>query len=121
MAMIMGIWGNIILVCGNHKEQKQPEMVVEQGPYSLFYACPKHHIEQGEMPCYNLINLIDYDKMIDHISNELIKADEKGEKPCLLHHKWKRKSQQFEVIEHTPDKLVIEFVDTLAIKGHKVM
>lgn len=126
MALITNFWGDITLVCGNHKVdsiEDYPEMVIKSGPYSMYYACPKeeyHKCVDGEVPCYNRINLIDYEKMLNHIMDLMVDAEDKNEKPHLANHKWKEKSREYEVLSHVGDKLVIKMVDSIAIKGHKV-
>ena len=122
-AMVTGIWNNVRLICGNHPEGEQHEMAIVSGPHSLFYACPKYDAlnrTEDEPTCYNRLNLIDYEKMLNHISNEFVKADANDEVVNLSHHKWKDKTREFEVLRHTQDEIVIRFIDRVAILGHKV-
>ena len=44
MGMIRGFWNSVQVICGNHCNE-QIEMTVQEGPSSLFYACPKYHPE----------------------------------------------------------------------------
>lgn len=125
MSMITGFWNEIKLICGNHPSETIddfPEMVIKSGPYSLFYACPKENSDaraEGEIPCYNRINLIDYDKMINHIMDILVNADSEDKKICLKGHKWKDKTREYEIMHHSNDSIIIKMIDYSAIKGHK--
>lgn len=65
--MITGSWGDITLVCGNTHEQPI-EMVLQEGPASLFYACPKYHSEnrsEGERACNNRLSIDDFFKALE--------------------------------------------------------
>lgn len=125
MSMITGFWNDIKLVCGNHKCEDindYPTMKIKSGPYSLYYSCPKEEIanrEDGEIPCFNRINLIDYNKMLDHIMDILVNADAEDKKISLKGHKWKEKTREYEVLYHSDESIVIKMLDHSAIKGHK--
>lgn len=127
MSMITGFWDDIKLVCGNHTVnsiEEYPEMIIVNGAHSPYYSCPHHNVEsaikQGVTPCFNRINLIDYNKMLDHLMKELVNAELRDEKPNLTHHKWKEKSRNYEVLLHKNDKLIVSMIDVVAIKGHKI-
>ncbi|MBQ8895448.1 MAG: hypothetical protein IJY88_01480 [Clostridia bacterium] len=122
MGIISGAWKNTVFVCGNHTDEKNlnlPVMEISAGPRSLSYICPKCNPlnrAEGEAKCCNEISLNDYEKAIQHLSDKIIEAEDNDEQLCLLHHKWKRKTMNFEVIEHKNDRLVVKFIDSLAIK-----
>ena len=106
--MIKNIWNEIEVFCGNgHNELIKME--IQQGPHSLFYACPKYHPEnrgENERACNNRINLVDYEKMIDHISDILIDAELDGRVEYLTGHSWSANGIDFKVVDHS-DKIRI--------------
>ena len=60
--MITGSWDDITLVCGNTHDEPV-NMVLQEGPSSLFYACPKYHREnrsEGERTCNNRLSIDDF-------------------------------------------------------------
>lgn len=123
MAMITGSWNKTTLICGNHPDGDEHKMIIQQGPHSLFYACPKHNfdkLEKGETPCYNRINLVDYEKMLNHIADILVDAEINGEEICLTNYTWHSKGKEFKVLKHDKDGLVIKFIDKIAAKGTKM-
>lgn len=100
--MIKNIWDTIEVYCGNGHD-KLVKMEIQQGPHSLFYACPKYHPEnrhEGERACNNRINLVDYEKMIDHISSILIDAEMNGRVEYLTGHTWSSNGIDFKIIAH---------------------
>lgn len=123
MAMITGSWNKTTLICGNHPEGEEHQMIIQQGPHSPFYACPKYNIENlkpNEIQCYNRINLNDYEKMLNHIANILVEGEINGEEICLTNHTWKYRGKEFKVLNHDKNGIVIKFIDKLAVKGTKV-
>lgn len=100
MATIKNIWKEIEVYCGNgHNELVKME--IQQGPHSLFYACPKYHPEnrtKDERACANRINLIDYEKMINHISDILIEAEMNDVVENLTGHSWSANGIDFKII-----------------------
>ena len=79
MYEIAEAWKYIKPKCGCHGENKI-DMVIQEGPASLFYACPKYHPENrepGERACNNRLNLIEYQKMVeDVIAGNLVIDDD---------------------------------------------
>lgn len=74
--MIKNLWKHITLTCGNgHTEEVV--MDLKQGPLSLFYACPKYYPEnrkEKERACANRLNLVDFEKMLDHMTEKIEKG-----------------------------------------------
>lgn len=125
MALITGIWNDIKVVCGNHEPDDNgnyPELVIKSGPHSVFYCCPHGTVGNGSssLPCYNRINLIDYEKMLSHLATLILDAEANDESICLANYSWKDKTRYYEVLSHKGDNIVIKMIDTAAIKGHKV-
>lgn len=115
--MIQNIWQKIELYCGVHSEPIKME--IQEGPHSLFYACPKYYPENrdiGERACANRINLVDYEAMINYISKLLIDADVNNEKLVLANYKWTMKSIQFEIFEHEGEMIKIKMINKKALK-----
>lgn len=116
--MVQNLWKKIILVCGCHKEEVVMQLI--DGPSSLFYACPKYYPEnrmQGERACANRINLVDYEKMVDFLSEKIEDALLNGAKENLTHTSWVyKKTIEFEVIEHTEDYIKVKMKNKKALK-----
>ena len=118
MYELESFWQNVTPVCGCHNERV--EMTIQQGPLSLFYACPKYHPENrepGERACNNRINLVDYQKMIEKLMNEIAEADFEMRSVDLTNFSWKSKGIEFKVLEHEGDKAVVEIKNLKAMKS----
>lgn len=117
-SMITGSWGDITLVCSHRHEIPIP-MVIQQGPSSPFYACPKYHPENrslDERACNNRLSLEDFSKMLAHLHSILVDAEMNDEKVNLTNHTWKdRKGTIFKVLKQDGDKLTIEVYNKRAI------
>lgn len=107
------------LVC-IHGHNEPIEMVIKQGPSSLFYACPKYDMDnliEGEKRCNNRLNLIDYTEMLQHLHNMLVEAELNDEVINLKNVSWTTKRGIFfKVLEHVGDKLVVGVENWKAIK-----
>lgn len=117
--MVKNLWKNITLVCGcNHC--METEMKLVQGPSSLFYACPRYYPEnreKGEKACANRINLIDYEKMVDHFSEEFENSIMEGCNVDLTNSEWVYKKQiVFRVLGHKNGQLKVSMYNKKAIK-----
>ncbi len=115
--MIKGLWENVTLYC-NHRHETPVEMVVEQGPKTVFYACPKYHEynrEEGEKACANFLYLNEYEKMLTKISSLFEEADKEGEILNLTNYKWTENGVDFEIFEHKKingkDKIKVKMVN----------
>lgn len=110
------MWADIVLLCGNHEEPI--ETTIQVGPHSPFYACPKYFEEnrnEGEHKCANRLNLVEFEKMIDHINEILCEEAMCNNNVCLKNHSWKAKGVTYKIISHRPEKIVISFVNTPAL------
>ena len=70
---ITGIWKDITIVCGCHEQPVK--MIIQEGPSSLFYSCPRYYPEnrnENESACANRINLIDYEEMVNYCFSNLL-------------------------------------------------
>lgn len=104
--MITNLWQKVELYCGNRHEVPV-RMDIQQGPTTVFYACPKYHEynrEPGEKACANFLYVNEYEKMLAHISAILIEADKNNEIPNLTGYKWSENGVDFEVFEHITEK-----------------
>lgn len=118
--LITGTWDDIKLVCC-HRHTEPVPMVIQEGPSSPFYACPKYHPENrlpGEYACNNRLSIQDYFKMMEHLHTMIIEAELHDEKLNLTHHTWKdKKGTVFTVLEQDGDKLVISVYNKRAINS----
>ena len=120
MSTISGTWDDIKLVCTNRHEIPV-DMIIQQGPSSLFFACPKfdaNNCEPGEQRCNNRLNLVDHERMIDHLDTMRFEAEMNNEKPILKNHKWDTaKGIQYVVLSHEGDKMVVGMYNKRAINS----
>ena len=111
-------WKNVTPICGCH-ENERIEMTIQEGPHSLFYACPKYHPENrapGERACNNRINLIEYQKMLEKLMGEIAEADCMMGSVDLTNCTWKSKGTEFKVLEHNGDKVTVSIKNIRAMK-----
>lgn len=116
--IITGSWEDVTLICGgNHPEPV--ELVLQQGPSSLFYACPKYHPENrddGERACNNRLSIEDYTKMLEHLHGVIIDAELNDQRIQLTNFTWKdRKGTLYKVVSQNMDKLVISVYNKRAV------
>lgn len=114
--MITGSWGDTKLMCGNH--EKPVEMVIQQGPHSLFYACPKYfgeNREAGEHICANRLNLVEFDKMLDHINALLCEEAAVNNAICLTNYSWKSRGVEYKILSHTSSGIVVQCLNRKAL------
>lgn len=118
MAVLKGSWKYVKVVCGNHGDCHDIDMEIQQGPHSLFYACPKYYPENrsgGEPPCMNRINLIEYEKMLSDIAEVMIQAEMKGEVANLTNYNWEKKGIEYQILSHNDEKLVVKALNKKAL------
>lgn len=121
MSDVIGLWSNVHLVCANHPNV---EMDILQGPTSMFYACKKYYPENredDEKPCYNRVNLFDFERMLKHLSELLLSAEKNNEILNLTGQQWSCNGIDFNVLVHETDNLVVGVVNNKAIaksRGH---
>ena len=118
--IITGSWDDITLLCGNNHEEPV-ELVIQPGPSSLFYACPKYHAEYrsaDERACNNRLSIEDFTKMLDHLHGVIIDAELNDQRIQLTNFNWKdRKGTVYKVINHNMDKLVISVYNKRAVNS----
>lgn len=116
--LITNSWGDVTIVCGNRHAEPIP-MVIQQGPSSLFYACPKYkdHAED-ERACNNRLSLTDYTTMLQHLHKVIVEAELNDERVNLTNHTWKdKKGTIYKVLKHEGDKLVIQVENKRAMNS----
>lgn len=117
--MVKNFWKKIVLVCGNN-HQEMVEMNLINGPASLFYACPKYYPENRspqERACANRINLIDFEAMVNFLSEKIETALLDGGIVNLKNVSWTyKKAIDFKVLEHTEEKIVVQMLNRKALK-----
>jgi hypothetical protein len=119
MSVISGTWDDIKLMC-THRHEVPIEMVIQKGPTSLFFACPKYYASNcadGEPRCNNRLNLVDHDKMIAHLDKLRYEAEMNNEKLILTNYDWDIKSKgiRYVVLSHEGDKLEVGMINKVAI------
>ena len=115
MAIITGAWESTKIVCGNHKETDEtPEMFLTSSGRTFSFCCPKCNplnLTDDEKACKNQLSSYDYEKVIEFISEKIVNAEANGEQINLCNFRWKRKTQEFKVIKHDNEEIIIEFID----------
>ena len=114
--LINGMWADITLYCGCH--DKPIPMVIQQGPHSPFYACPNYFEEnrtENERKCANRVNLVDFEKMIDHINEILCVEAMENNNICLDNHVWKMKGITFKILHHSAEKIAVSCINKPAL------
>ncbi len=112
-------WQKICPVCGNHKGE-HIEMIINEGPHSMFYSCPKYYPEnrtEDERACANRINLIEYQKMVEKLNDMIADAACNGGKIDLTNYTWTEKGIQYKVVSHNTktDTLTVEILNKKAL------
>lgn len=117
--IITGGWNDVTLLCACHQEPV--ELVLQSGPSSLFYACPKYHQEnriEGERACNNRLSLEDFTKMLEHLHGTIIDSEMRDQHIQLTNFSWKNpKGTQFRVLDHHGDKFTISVYNKRAINS----
>lgn len=117
--MIKNLWNKIVLCCGNHKGE-EVIMDLKEGPSSLFYSCPKYYPqnrENGERACANRLNLIDFEKMLDHLSDKLMDDEKNGVRSDLSNYSFKnKKGMIFRIISYSENEIKVEMLNQRALK-----
>lgn len=116
--MITNSWDDVTLVCCNRHAEPIP-MVIQKGPSSLFYACPKYKDhDEDERACNNRLSLQDYTAMLQHLHKMIVEAELNDERLILTNYSWKdRKGTLFKVLQHDGNKLVIMVENKRAINS----
>lgn len=114
---ITNSWDDVTLVCCNRHETPIP-MILQQGPSSVFYACPKYkEHEEDERACNNRLSLDDYSTMLKHLHKLMVQAELNDERLNLTHYTWKdRKGTIFTVLSHEGSRLVIQVENRRAMR-----
>lgn len=112
---ITGYWGTVKFICGNHPDDYGQFMELEaSGTHSYVYTCPKSKIKNrtdDEAICNNKISLYEYEKAIEHISEQIIRAEEDDQQIVLTNHTWKKKTITFKIIKHTDNEIIVSVLD----------
>lgn len=116
----LGSWETVKIYCGNgHKEPV--EMVLQQGPYGPFYACPKYDLESLEAyehRCNNRLTIADAEKLVNHLTNLIFDAEMEGRAVNLTNKTWKDpKGTEYRVLRHEKDNLEVAVVNHRAINS----
>lgn len=118
MAMLKGAWKYVKVICGNHGDNNEIDMEIQQGPHSLFYACPHYSAEnraEGEPPCLNRINLIEYENMLSTLAGVMVEAEENGQIFNLKNYRWEKKGISYQVLSHTEEVLIVKVLNKKAL------
>lgn len=115
---IDGGWGKIVPICGNHGEE-MIEMVVNNGPHSMFYSCPKYYPQnrnENERACNNRINLIEYQAMVDHLMDIIASEAIQNNSIDLTNYTWTKKGIVFCVLKQEKEILYVQIKNVSAMR-----
>ncbi|NLT14039.1 MAG: hypothetical protein GXY05_06820, partial [Clostridiales bacterium] len=95
------------------------DMVIQNGPTSMFYACPKYRPENREADergCNNRLSMEDFTKMLEHIHGIIVEAEMNDERIQLTNYTWKNtKGTVFKVIATNGKKMTISVLNKRAM------
>ena len=111
--IISGAWNIIKIVCGGEQHNEPAEMDLEGNHSKEFrFVCQ-------EDDCQNSIRLADYEKILEQISNEIVKNELAGEALCLTNKKFTlRSGVRCKVLEHTEQTIKIAVYNPQKIKKY---
>ena len=105
--MIRNSWNNIELICGAHGADYTNQMHLQEGPHSLFYACPQYKSIYGThhegRSCNNRLTLADYEKLLSFLSDAAEGCDGLVETD-ITGLEWKHNGVFYKVLEHKEGK-----------------
>ena len=85
----------------------------------FIFACPKYYPEnrkEKERACANRLNLVDFEKMLDHMTEKIEKGMDQGIEVNLTGYQYRdRKGTQYTVLRHSKDDLKIEVLNRRAL------
>ena len=114
--LISGIMAKMEIYCGNHPEPVK--MQLKQGPFSVFYACPKYSEEnrnEGEHICANRIGINDVERMVDHINSKMCDNGLLTSSVNLQNHGWKQNGVEYKILIHRSDKICVQCLNRSAL------
>ena len=116
--MIKDFWKSVTLVCGCH--EKPVKMMIQSGPSSMFYSCPKYYPnnrQAGETACANRITLLDYEEMLKILETQM-ESNDGFEIMNLAGFKFinLKKTIEFYVIKHENNEIVVSMKNLKALK-----
>ena len=119
--MVKNLWKKIHLYCGNHKDDCSIEMKIHDGKDAgnAFYSCPKYYPdnrEPGEKACVNHISVNDFEKMLNHIMEILVKGAKDNEEIDLTGYKWKDRYIDYHVLKYSDECINILCLNKRSIK-----
>ena len=113
--MIANLWGQIDLYCGMHGDKLVP-MTLDEAHHPLMYRCsastPKNE-------CLNVLNIADFQKMMEKISDILLEAELSGSLPSIKNLKWTNKGIIFTVISDEKGRYAIRILNKKAVAQEK--
>lgn len=116
--MVFKQWDKIKLVCGNHGDDFSNVMEIKDGKIGMtpFYKCPKYisiYSEAGGHSCNNRLNMVDFERMLEYITDE--KYTDDGDIVSVKGLKWKKNGIEYKVIEDTTDEITVVMKNNKAI------
>ena len=118
--LISGIMANMEMYYGNHP--KPVRMILKQGPFSVFYACPKYSEDnrsEGEHICANRIGINDVERMVDHINNKICDDGLLTTAVNLQNHVWKQNGVEYKILIHQHGRICVQCLNRSALTAIK--
>jgi len=117
--MITNIWDKLVLVCGNHPDDKEEQMWIHEGVpgKSPFYSCPRYvsvFRKEGSKSCNNRFSINEMQQLIKKLE-ELIKDPVSPYNVNLMGYKWTENGIDYEVLKHSSEEIRISVLNRRAM------
>ena len=105
--MITSLWNKTEVYCAHHEEPQIMDLANSRG--IIYYACregfPENKKDNSSL-CKNTLSLKDFEKMLDYISDIMLKAELNNEVPNLKNDKFSIGHYEYRIFEHN-DKIKV--------------
>ncbi len=91
---ITNFWESTTICCIKHDTPVDLEITNHsKGPY---YECPE---------CHSKVSIYDFEKMLNHFQNLIVKAYSIGEEPDITNSTWTQKKNFYKVLSYKDEKM----------------
>ena len=87
----------------------------------MFYSCPKYYKENrsdDEKACFNRINLIEYEEMVNEVAKRIAGDNEGMDQINIEGCRWKnKKGTEFTVVKHDDWEIGVKIINHHALRS----